>query len=522
MSAPVSRKQARYMAAILYSKKKGTSSRGDRVPDSVAKKYIGSQEEADKAKDDKSDNLPESKGKEHSGGKWTDAHHKAHKDGKKLKKSEIKTHKAAGCLVVNQAGQILLGKRADTGEWATPGGSVDDGEDFKTAALRELKEEANITGEDPEVLIEGDWHGIQSQTFLITLYQGDLKSNGELTMFQWFEPDALPEDMTTYTKEACHKYIKAQAKKGHLKEMMAAEHLHKNINRNGAGVPGDVTYELTHGDALKLVGTGTFRLLREGVRGMDDESIRDIQLDTYTLHIRKHVNDIYSGRITDGHKQIHQFANKSLPAVAGELMSVFEWYLPEDEVALNMIQDEGLGDDAVEGGVSNLLDNYRKHNLANIYDEMETIRQEMRNGAAVDLKEIEQRVLKLFDKLESFAVETANKHNSLSHDVGKAIDEIEIKLARLQDMLDMKSKKPEVVEAFSQAPENPTAVHDAFYPYLTKPSVTITPTGHITISFGNDWNPMEKNNFLADMKAKALKKACDGMIEKSKNKKKKK
>jgi hypothetical protein len=261
---------------------------------------------------------------------------------------------------------------------------------------------------------------------------------------------------------------------------------------------------MTHGDAVKLVGTGTFRFLRDAVQGMEDESIRDINIDTYTIHMRKHVNDVYSGRITDGHKQIHQFTNKSLPAVAAELMSVFEWYLPQDEGVLSAIQDEGLADDDIHGGVSNLLNEYRRHNISEIYGEMETIRQEVRQGVAVDLKEIEQRIMNLFDKLEKITTELTNKHNQLAHDVGSTIDELEIKLAQLQDMIDNKVKKPETVEAFSQQPENPTSVHDSFYPYLSRPSVTISPTGHITISFGQDWNHLDKNNFLADMKAKAL------------------
>lgn len=505
MPGPVSRKQARYMAAILYSKNKGTSSRGDRVPDAVAKKYIGSKKKADDAKDNSDDGLPESKGKEHAGGKWTSEHHKKHKE-KSLKKADVvHTRKGAGCLVINQRGQILLGKRADTGEWACPGGSVDEGEDFKTAALRELKEEASLLGTDPEFLIEHDFHGVQSQTFVVKLYQGTPAGNGELQALQWFEPQQLPFDsMTKYTKAAIKKY--AAKHPGDLRWMVAEEDLKKNIIRSG-GAPNDVVYQVTHGDALKLVGTSTFRFLKDAVSSMSDEDIKDIPLDTYTLHVRKHVNDVYSGRILDGHKQIHQFTNKSLPAVAAELMSVFEWYLPEDEKVLDQLQDSGISDDEIEGGLSHLVSDYQKNNLANIYEEMEHIRQEIRNGAAVDLQQIEAKIMKLFDKLEQAATLTAKKHNELASDVGKAIDEVEMKLARLQDMLEGMHKKPSKIEAFSTEPQNPTAIHSDFYPYLSRPKVDISPTGHITISFGMDWAPMDQSNFLHDMKARALKKS---------------
>jgi len=47
----------------------------------------------------------------------------------------------AGILVINPKGQVFLVEREDTGEWETPGGHVDLGEDFKEAAIREFKEE---------------------------------------------------------------------------------------------------------------------------------------------------------------------------------------------------------------------------------------------------------------------------------------------------------------------------------------------------------------------------------------------
>ncbi len=50
--------------------------------------------------------------------------------------------------VQNEAGQLLLIERADDGYWAMPGGMVDVGENFTSAAVREVREE---TGYDVEV-----------------------------------------------------------------------------------------------------------------------------------------------------------------------------------------------------------------------------------------------------------------------------------------------------------------------------------------------------------------------------------
>lgn len=514
MPAAVSKRQYRYMMAVIHGKA-GSSSRGDRVPKSVAAKYAGHAPSGD---------APESKGKEHEGGKWGEGHHeKAKKKSKeerverKKKKAQLRKaveeyieksgRKGAGCLVIDSDGRILLGKRSDSGEWATPGGHVDELETFEDAALRELREEANLVGMSPRELLAGKYHGYDSRTFLIESFKGKLKGNGEMMSLQWFHPHELPwKEMTQYTYDACKKILKEKLSKSQeLKWMIAEEELQKNIIRSG-NAPANTVFELTHGDSLKLVGNGTFRMLREATKDMDDEDFREVKFDTYTLNIRKHTNDVYSGRIIDGHKQIHQFTNKSLPAVAAELMSVFEWYLPEDEGELEILDENSLSDDVIEGGLSELIENYRKHNIVNIYSEMENIREEIRHGMAVDLQQVEQKIMKLFDKLEQNVLSITDKHNLLNSDSGKAIDELEAKLQALQSKVDELSKKPVTVKAYSSTPENDRKIHQEFYPYLPRPEVKISPDGHISISFGSEWTPIERQNFLKDMKARVVKK----------------
>ena len=188
-------------------------------------------------------------------------------------------------------------------------------------------------------------------------------------------------------------------------------------------------------------------------------------------------------------------------------MSVFEWYLPEDANVLDMVSDQGISDDAVHGGLSNLIDNFKRHNLGEIYQEMETVREQIRSGVAIDLQQVEAKILKLFDRLEAATHELAGSHNKLAQDVGKDMDELEAKLRELQAKLDAPVKRePKTVEAYSSNPADSNKVHDRLYSYLTKPRVEISPNGKITISFGEDWEDMERGNFLDDLRAKVIKK----------------
>jgi hypothetical protein len=188
-------------------------------------------------------------------------------------------------------------------------------------------------------------------------------------------------------------------------------------------------------------------------------------------------------------------------------MSVFEWYLPEDEPELMVLDDGVLEDNAIEGGIQELIDNYKRHNIANIYEEMENIREEIRNGNAVDLMQVEKKIMQLFDKLEEYIKEVASKHNDLIEDVGDDIDMLEEKLRQLQNKVDELSRQPSTVEAYSANPANPRDLLDLDYCYLPRPQIEISPSGKIKITFNEAWTTMDQQNFLRDMRAKVIKKA---------------
>jgi 8-oxo-dGTP pyrophosphatase MutT (NUDIX family) len=510
MPQAASRKQYRMMMAIVHGSAKD-GPRG-RPPKSIAAKYT------DPGKD-----APDSKHKD-TGGTWGEEHHKRAKEKvkesrKERKKSKKELKKAfeefykgkgrcAATMVMDGSNRILLGTH-NKGGLAFPGGHLEAGENFEQAALRELHEEAGVIGRISSEVFRGTTNGNETAVFLTEIVSGkpkDTDEDGEsMTNWKWYELDEIPwDELRDCCKKPISEFVGKRFGKS-LKGMIALEKLEKNIIRQKA----DAVFEVTHGDALKLVGNGMFRTLKRAVEHMTDEDFKDIHIDTYIVSIRKHMNDVYSGRVNDGHKVVYQFTNKSLPELTAALMSVFEWYMPEDEKELHMLHDDSLSDDAIHGGLNELIENYKRHNIGNIYQEMETIRETMRNGVAVDLQQVEGKIMGLFDKLEEVMHDLTGKHNQLAQAVGNDIDELELKLRELQSkMEDVGSKKgPQVVEAFSANPANKDKVHDEYYSYLPKPKIEISPNGKITISFGGEWQDLERENFLKDLRAKVITKA---------------
>ena len=492
------------MQAILHGKADSSKSGGRGAPPkSVASKYSAPGSDA-----------PEQHG-ENRGGTWGEKHHA--KDKEKNKEARIKRKKskkelkkafeghysghAAACIVMDDNNRILLGRHS-TGGMAFAGGHcdlADGGSDI--TALRELKEEMGINGHNPQKIWSGKLNGNKCDVYLVGSFTGEPKSTDEIKEPRWFESQDIPwDDLRDCCYKPLEEFVRTKLGKS-LQGMLAIEKLEKNIIRQ----KGDAVLEVTHGDALKLVGNGMFRKLREEVKGMSDEDFKDIHIDTHVVSIRKHMNDVYSGRVNDGHKMVYQFTNKSLPELTAALMSVFEWYLPEDESFLDSVHDDALDDDVVHGGVQSLIENYKRHNIGNIYQEMETIREQIRNGNAVDLQQVEARIMKLFDKLEDVVHTISTKHNHLVELAGSEIDELETKLRELQSKVDDMGKGPETVHAYSAHRPNATRIHDENYPYLPRPQVEISPNGVIKITFGSDWTDLEKQNFLHDMRAKAVK-----------------
>lgn len=97
-------------------------------------------------------------------------------------------------------GQVLLVQRArapSQGLWTLPGGRLEPGEDAKTAAARELREELGLAVKElrPVMRLAVPEANFTLQVFASTQFAGTIRANAEIADWCWIAPEqaaALP------------------------------------------------------------------------------------------------------------------------------------------------------------------------------------------------------------------------------------------------------------------------------------------------------------------------------------------
>lgn len=109
-------------------------------------------------------------------------------------------------IIENDAGELLMIRRSDNGNWAVPGGAIDLGESLAQAAVREAKEESGIDCEvidvvgiytDPKHIILYTSNGEARQEFSIVVQAratgGELTTSSESTEVRWIARSDLAD-----------------------------------------------------------------------------------------------------------------------------------------------------------------------------------------------------------------------------------------------------------------------------------------------------------------------------------------
>jgi putative (di)nucleoside polyphosphate hydrolase len=132
--------------------------------------------------------------------------------------------KGVGIVLLNNDNQVFTARRIDTTSeaWQMPQGGIDEGEDPRTAALRELEEETSInniqviaesqgwmTYDLPEHLVPKIWGGKyrgQEQKWFLCHFLGsdadiNLKtSHPEFNEWKWTEFESIPDIIVPFKK----------------------------------------------------------------------------------------------------------------------------------------------------------------------------------------------------------------------------------------------------------------------------------------------------------------------------------
>ena len=149
---------------------------------------------------------------------------------------DLPLRNGVGIVVLNKENKVFVAKRIDNpgNFWQMPQGGIDDGEDFLTAAYRELYEETSIkkvelikelngilTYELPNHLLGIIWKGKykgQKQKWFLMRYMGKDEeinintNNPEFLDWKWIELDLITDVVVDF-KHHVYKELKEKVKK---------------------------------------------------------------------------------------------------------------------------------------------------------------------------------------------------------------------------------------------------------------------------------------------------------------------
>lgn len=126
------------------------------------------------------------------------------------------THRVTTDAIIRHEDTILLVKRAAPpfeGDWALPGGHIENGERPKEALHREIREETGLAiridrqlGEHAEI-IEDPRGPVIPLTYLCTAETVDLSPATDAAEAKWFRPEEIPDHLAFNHHKVLEKHL---------------------------------------------------------------------------------------------------------------------------------------------------------------------------------------------------------------------------------------------------------------------------------------------------------------------------
>ena len=126
---------------------------------------------------------------------------------------------AAGVILLDAEGRILLQHRTDTNDWGLPGGFMEIGETIEDTARREIFEETGLTVGELKLfhIFSGDQmyyeypNGDQVYNVIICYYSsditGEIRVDEESKELRYFDIQSFPENIMKTSKVMLDKYL---------------------------------------------------------------------------------------------------------------------------------------------------------------------------------------------------------------------------------------------------------------------------------------------------------------------------
>ncbi|WP_129726183.1 NUDIX hydrolase [Ectobacillus funiculus] len=126
---------------------------------------------------------------------------------------------AAGVILLDTEGRILLQHRTDTNDWGLPGGFMEIGETIEDTARREIFEETGLTVGELKLfhIFSGDQmyyeypNGDQVYNVIICYYSsdiaGEIRLDEESKELRYFDIQSFPENIMKTSKVMLDKYV---------------------------------------------------------------------------------------------------------------------------------------------------------------------------------------------------------------------------------------------------------------------------------------------------------------------------